>query len=591
MLPEGRRIGYPAPVLASKVTRIWTALILTFAAALRLWGIRFAPTAPRARPDEETFIPRAFEMFQSSRGVEILRTGWPEGYFRIHHYLLRLEGAILHLLWGRPVNLACLYALNPGAVELPARLFSTLCDLLSCALVGAIVGRLVDKEYRRVGVVLGTLVYACNYLAVRDAHFGVSDAVLVLCVNACLYCCLRAALDRPAFLLAAAAAAGAGLGVKYSAAPLAAPCVIAGLIALFRFKGRLRTSVVLVLAMAIAGLAFLAMSPTVADHFHEVVLSLKVHGFRYGPQARAHLLDMSWTPVVWWRFFLFEALPGSFGPIGFVFAAAGLLLLSLRRPLAGLVFLGFIVANIKMLDGLEMLFIRYIAPLTPVLAVGLAFLLVVCWRFISELAPRRWGFAIFAALLAISLGPPLRSSVLLDRLLARPDTRDAANRWLLQQGPQVRAVTQGWYSQVQLLDPASEAACSAEVPAWLDPGMPMMPEAGSRWPAAIAAGDRGMSFIAQEGIDNYCFHSPGRESADYVAVGRIVLPCGKMGLLEKHPPLDENCFQLVHVESPGEPSCDSTMDVFDIFLAPFTGFDGWEMAGPRIEIYKNVCKS
>jgi hypothetical protein len=573
-----------------KLTRIWSAVALLAGAVLRFWGIGFAPTAPRARPDEETFIPRAFEMFQSSRGVEILRTGFPEGFFRVYHYLMRLEAGVLHLLWGHRVNLACLYALNPGAVELPTRLLSAVADVLTCLLVGLMVTRLARKDQRYYALPLGILAYACNYLAVRDAHFGVADSTLVCCIALSLYFCLRAALDHPAFLLAAGAAAGAGFGLKYSAAPVAVPCVVATALALLRFKGRLRTLAFAVLAAAAAGVAFLAMSPTVASHYQDLLYSLHTHHFRYGPQARAHLLDMSWVPVEWWKFYLFEALPGSFGLVGLILAAGGLLFVCWRSPIAGLIFLSFVLGNLKMLFGIEMLFIRYIAPLIPVLAVGLGLLLVTAWGLLSELMPRRWGIPAFIVLLFASLGPPLWTSVQLDHLLARPDTRDAANRWLLKQGPQSRAVTQGWYSQVQLLDPASEQACAAEVPPWLNPGMPMMPEAGSRWPAAMDAGERGWAFIAQEAIDNYCFHSPGRETADFVAVGRIVLPCGKMGLLEQHPPLDPQCFQLVETVSPGEPSCNSTMDVFDIFLAPYTGFGGWSMAGPKVEIFKNLCK-
>jgi hypothetical protein len=32
------------------------------------------------------------------------------------------------------------------------------------------------------------------------------------------------------------------------------------------------------------------------------------------------------------------------------------------------------------------------------------------------------------------------------------------------------------------------------------------------------------------------------------------------------------------------------MDLFDYFAAPFTGFEGWERPGPRIEIFENLCK-
>jgi hypothetical protein len=576
----------PSPKLA----RVLSGLALLLAAFLRLWGIGFAPTYPGARPDEETFIPRAFEMFQGSRGAEILRTGWPEGFFRIYHYLMRLQGAVLHVLWGRPVNLACLYALNPGAVELPARLFAAFSDLLTCVVVGAIVRRLAPKDLRHVAMPLGILVYGCNYLAARDAHFGVSDATLVLCFALCLYFALRAALDHPAFLILAGAAAGAGFGVKYAAAPLAAPCLVAALAALFRFRGRARTLLFCILAGGATVAALLVMSPRIAGHFDELVRSLNAHRFRYTSIGRAHIMDPSWVPMPWWKFYLFEDLPGVFGVPGLMVSVTGLLALVILNPIAGSILLSCMLATIATLNGLEMLFVRYAAPLVVPLAVGLGYVLVEIWRLLSELAPRRVGIPAFALLIGLVILSPFATSVQFDALMARPDTRDAASRWLLSQGPEVHAVTEGWYAEIQLLDPLSAQACASEVPPWLQPGVPTMPEAGSRWPAAIAMGDRGLAFIADEAINNCMFHSPGREKADYVAAGRIVLPCGKLGAQEKRPPLDESCFQLVQTFSPGTPACDSKMDIFDLLLAPFTGFAGWQMAGPEMRLYKNLCK-
>jgi len=577
-------------VQVPKLTRLWSALALLTAAFVRLWGIHFASTNPRARPDEETFIPRAFQMFQDSKGIEILRTGWPEGFFRVHHFLLRLEGAVIHLLWGRPVNLACLYALNPGAVELPARLFSAFCDLLTCLLVGATLSRLSARHLRHVALPLGILLYGCNYLAARDAHFGVSDSMLVLCFAACLYFAIRAALDHPAFLILAGAAAGTGFGIKWAAAPLAAPCLLAALWALVRFSGRGRTLVFCLLAGSAAVATLLFMSPALAGHVDELIRSLNIHRFRYTPASRAHLMDPAWVPVPWWKFYLFEVLPAAFGTFGLIVALLGSLLLLLLDPVAGTILLSCVIAVLATLNGLEMLFVRYVAPLVPILAVGLGFLLVRLWRLVSELMPRRAGVALFSFLVTLAVVPPLWTNLQLDHLLAQPDTRDAASRWLLAQGPQTRSVTQGWYSQIQLLDPASEEACAAEIPSWLNPGVPLMPEVGSRWPSEIAHGESGYSFIADEAINNYVFHSPGREKADYVVDGRILMPCGRLGPLERHPPLDQSCYQLVQTFSPGDLSCEGKMDVFDMLLVPFTGFGGWQMPGPRVEIYKNLCK-
>jgi hypothetical protein len=337
--------------------------------------------------------------------------------------------------------------------------------------------------------------------------------------------------------------------------------------------------------------ALLFMSPAIGGHPDELIRSLNIHRFRYTPASRAHIMDAAWEPVAWWKFYLFEVLPAAFGGVGLVLALIGFLLLLVLEPLAGAILLAYVVGILATLNGLEMLFVRYAGPLVPPLALGLGFLLVWIWRLVSELTPRRVGVSTFSLLVALMVVPPLWTNAQLDHLLAQPDTRDAASRWLLAQGPQTRAVTQGWYSQVQLLDPISEQACAAEVPPWLNPGVPLMPEVGSRWPSAIADGERGQSFIADEAINNYVFHSPGREGADYVVDGRIAMPCGKLGPLERHPPLDASCFQIVQTFSPGNLSCDGKMDVFDMLLVPFTGFGGWQMPGPRVDIYKNLCKT
>jgi hypothetical protein len=577
-------------VLGSKRSAALIALALLTGLFVRLWGIGFAPTSPRARPDEEIFIQKAFERIVEPQGLSILRSGWPEGFFRIHYNLMRFEAAVLGLLWGEPVNMGCLYVLNPGAVELPSRLFSALCDLMTCVVIGLIVARLVPAANRRRALLLGILAYGCNYLSIRDAHFGVSDATLILCIALCLYYALHAALDRPTYLIAAGAAAGAGLGVKYSAVALAAPCLIAAAVALKRFPRRDRTLVICALAVLAAALALFFMSPSTM-HLHELGRSLMAHRFRYGEEVRDQAMDSSMAPVGWWRFYFLEDLPAAFGVPGLILATVGLLAVLLTNPAAGGILLGSALATVSTLVGLQMLFTRYAAPMVPPLAVGLGYLLTQSIERLSELLPRRIAWPAFAVLLALALAPPLWTSLQFDRLLARPTTYDLASRWLLSKGTNVRAVSQGWYAQVQLLEPESEAACAAVVPPWLNPGVPEMPERGSHWPVAIEAGEMGWIFITNDGMNKYVFDLDEWEHADYVAVGRILLPCGKeAGPLQEHLPLDDGCFETVQLISPGKPSCTSKMDMFDYFAAPFSGFEGWESLGPRIEILKNLCK-
>ncbi len=143
---------------------------------------------------------------------EIFETGWPEELLsELDKLVLSVESMTLNAWYHRPINLACLYALNPGAVERWVRLVSVLADLGSCLLVAATVMLLATSETSgRTGAVFGALAFGCNYLAARGGHFRVSDAVLTFFCALCLYF-LRAGSTRAVFLPLAAAAAWRGL--------------------------------------------------------------------------------------------------------------------------------------------------------------------------------------------------------------------------------------------------------------------------------------------------------------------------------------------------------------------------------------------
>jgi hypothetical protein len=569
----------------------FVALALGLGLFVRVYGIGFAPSSPRARPDEDIFIQRAFEAIIESPGTTILRSGWPEGFFRIEYALLGLEHRVLELVDGQPVNMGCLYALNPGAVELPGRLFSAFCDLLTCILIGLMVRRLAPEKLRLFAFPIGLVAYAFNYLAVRDAHFGVSDATLLAAFTLSLYFAQRAVLDEPSFLLAAAAAAGAAVGVKYSAVALIIPLLVASVGVFVRSSRKRRVLALWVGAAAVGLVTLVLVSPTIARHPIEFVHSLMLHRFRYDSSVLEQTMDRSWDPIPWWKFYLYDDLPAAFGIPGLVLAVLGLGWLAAEYPWPGAILFGSSLATVTTLFGLQMLFSRYAAPLLPPLAVGLGYALVRTLSLLLGRVPRALALLAFGGLTAAAVVPPLLTSLQFGRLLARPSTYEIASRWLLHQGPERRAVAQGWYAQIQLLDPDSEKACAAVVPAWLNPGVPMMPEVGSHWDVAVQAGNIGWVFIAHEAVNKYVFDLAGWEHADYVAVGRIALPCDRpAGPFEERLPLDDGCFEVAAVISPGDLACSSKMDIFDYFAAPFIGFEGWQRMGPRIEILKNICK-
>jgi len=196
-----------------KIPRWAVLAILAAGLGLRLWGIGFARTTPLGRPDEEIFLLEAMGMF--NRAYRLLDLGFPEGFFRVWQLLIRLEHAVLQSIYGH-LNPACLFALNPSATILPARVFSAVAGTATAGITGLLAGRLAP-EHRVAATLWGMAVYAANYLVGRDGHFGVSDATLCLGVALTLLMCVRATEESPKWLLGAAAFAGLSFGVKASA--------------------------------------------------------------------------------------------------------------------------------------------------------------------------------------------------------------------------------------------------------------------------------------------------------------------------------------------------------------------------------------
>jgi hypothetical protein len=192
-------------------------------------------------------------------------------------------------------------------------------------------------------------------------------------------------------------------------------------------------------------------------------------------------------------------------------------------------------------------------------------------------------------LLAFAL--PLRLIVQLDRLLATPDTRDLATAWLLQQGPESPAVTQGWYAHVRLLEPESIDACRPVVPPFLWREVPLLPALPSNWKELVDAGEVGWGAIGHSAIDQFTHRVlPGRERARFVVDGEGTLPCGREGHNDEYPPLELPCYALVAEFDPGASACNGFMDVYDAMWIPYRGFEGQRHPGPRMRVYENYCK-
>jgi hypothetical protein len=582
----------PGPIRLKEA--LAAAACLAISLLLRLWGIAFSPTAPRARPDEEVFVTKGLDYFDGRHAfdAEILHGGWPEGYYRIVHGLQWLQAEVLGWMWHRQVNLGCLYAVNPGAVELWPRVFSALADVAACLLVGLIVRRLARGSEQNVALPVGILALGLNYLAARDAHFAVTDSTMLLAICVCLYGAVHAVLDGPRFLVLAAVGVGAGFGVKYAAAPMVVVCAAAFFLCLQAHETRRRTTLWAAAATFAGLLSFAVMSPNALLHARDFFEGLVGHRGRYTSGARSYLVDSEFHPSLGWHFYLREVMPTAFGWPGFILGIVGLVLLLRRERRAAVVLIVAALANFGTIAFVRAMFVRYAAPVLPPLAVGLGLSLAMAFAWFRQRLS--WGPRLLAgcALIGVVFWSPVRLIVQLDRLLSAPDTRDLATEWLLKQGPNSPAVTQGWYSHVRLLEPESVEACRPVIPPWLWREVARLPAPAveSNWPDLVKAGKAGWGAIGHSAIDQSTGDSPGRPSARFVLDTGGLLPCGREGRHDEHAPLELPCYAPVSEIHPGSSTCNGYFDVYDAMWIPFRGFEGQTNPGPRIRIYENYCR-
>jgi len=571
--------------------RLWLhpVQLLTFAGlaiaiAVRLWGIGFGAHVPLARPDEEIFLMSGYSYFGTPSAADTLGvTGWPMGFVRVVHVVERLERLIFRTPSGEPANLGCLYMLRPTAVLLGVRLVSVLADVLTCLVVGLTARRLARRDHAQLALGFGIIAYAVNYLAAREAHNGMMNSTLALTIALATLACVRAVQDSPWWLAAAGALSGAAFGVKYSAAPLLFACLAAGIGCLRLQPHRGRTLGIGALALVAAIFGVWAVSPEIFTNLEPFWRGLMSAVGRYQPSFNG-MLDLSWHPIPGWRFHLFTNLPTAFGWCGYVLAVAGLVVGLRDRGWEAAPVVAHAAGAALMLAPVTQLFVRYGIPILPALAVGLALALTRLSILAQErISPLQASLA-FSLVAVLALGPPLVRAVQYDHILSQPDTRELAQQWLLDHGG--TGASLGYYQRIHLVEPSWEEACRGKVPSWAEGRIAETPDNGPPFWHDLVGHDP--DSLIQETLDA-AFKGNNVPAADYLFWPAPIVMCGKQGRLEGPNPAGQ-CFQLVDTISPGTPACGDLFDMFDSFFVPYTAFDGVIRPGPRVEIFKNLCK-
>lgn len=421
--PDVSAIDLPKARRADRLGRCawWAAVatVLSGALLLRMWGLRHGLPFVYNPDEAKHFVPHAVEMFGHS-----LNPGYfvnPPGFTYV------VYGA-LGLRYGNVQDLGAAFAADPGAIYAVARACAAVLGTISVCLVISAGTRLFD---RATGLIAGLLL-ASAFLPAYYSHLAVNDAPALAPVGLAL---VGAAglLRRGRSLDAALAGAGLGLAsaTKYTAGFVLLCVLAAGAAGPGRPMAKLRR---LALAGVTALGAFLAANPYALldagtfqeDLTHQWDASQTLKVGSTGRSALVYYLHTTTYGLGW-----APAVAAAVGAAGLVLKDRRAALVLVPAPVAFLLFMG----------SFDRFYGRWLLPVYPVLCLWAAWAAVCVTRWTvahittNERTQRRVR-ALTTAVVAVALAAQgAITTVHVDRLLTRQDTRAIARAWLVRYVP------------------------------------------------------------------------------------------------------------------------------------------------------------
>lgn len=446
----------PAPGCIARMRRpdrttLALAAVLLGALALRLWGIRSGLPFSYNADEAGHFVPLAVRFFE-----EGLNPGYflnPPGYTELLY--------VVYAVWfGGAGGVAEAAAQHPDELLLVGRIVAALLGVVAVWLLHLAGARLFD---RRVGLLAAAL-GAVAFLPVFYGHLALNDvpamapATLALLATAWV---LRGGGLRA--LLLGGVATGLAAGTKYTAGIVLLPLLTALLVQAREQRvplARVAVGAALALAGTVAG--FFVANPYAFldyDAFHAGIARQQEYASgeelsKLGLTQDDGVLYYLWTLT--WGLGWVPALAALGGAIHLLVRDRRLALVLLPAPLLFMLFMGT----------QERYFGRWLLPIVPIAILLASSFGVAAARAAAQRAPR---LALPAAALVVValLGQGLFASLHVDRVLARPDTRNDLRAWMLDHIPAgERVVIEPVVPQDWLQDPNQAAPATPSGKRW-----------------------------------------------------------------------------------------------------------------------------
>jgi hypothetical protein len=428
--PFDRAQGRPSPVEA------WLWAILLIAAALRVFPVWFGLPFLYARPDEAESISRAVGILNGDLNPHFFH--WPSLTFYVFAGALGTVSAIRSLAGldhSLPVDVA----------------------LIAARTAVAVAGTLTVIPLLRLGQRIGGQsvgLFAAGFLAVaplhvRDSHFAMTDVLMTLLLTASL-AALATAYDTARGTVTgeghrqfaiAGLLGGLATSAKYNAAVVVVSMAAAQIL-LVAAPGpgswasrRWRSLAPAAIFAAAFAAGFVAGTPYAVLDFPAFAAD-----FSYD---LTHLSGGHAVPLGrGWYAHAVRSLPYGCGLLLLVASLAGVAIGARRRPQHTFLIASFAAAYYAVIGSGYTVFFRYVLPLVPIVclfaAMATSAAADVLVRPGRGMDISRGGTArtlAIVALIAVIAGPPALTSVLMDLVMGRTDSRVIAAQWL---GPQLR---------------------------------------------------------------------------------------------------------------------------------------------------------
>ncbi len=420
-------------------TKLLLSLLVLAALALRIWGITWS------LPNQE----RLFS-YHPDEGVNLVKgvldkDGAPRPHLDLRFYNY---GSLYFYLWQSASSVNRAYgAISLAATGTPDKpdreSFASL--ILVGRLVTAVLGALTlipiftlgSRLFGRSTGWLGAVTYGVIPVAVVHAHFATVDMTATFFVAVSLALGARL-LDNPDWgnIVLAGLACGLAAAAKYNCqlvlfAPMAA-LVLTGKTTISMRAAK--TAVLLVSA----GIGFVASCPGILvnwDGFR--------HDFLYELHKSGEGMGLLFTNTGnGWLYHLTSSLRFGLGVPLLLLVLAGVIFAAARRTKQDWYLFAFLIPYYFVIGYAQVRFMRYVIPILPALSIMAGRMVAEAWESRQVL-----GRAV-ASISAVAFAVSLLLTLSLDRLMASPDSRDAANAYLdstAQQGALVAFARLPWY--------------------------------------------------------------------------------------------------------------------------------------------------